>query len=665
MNDLEEILNTWIEKQKYTYSMGEWFKGKSTKAITTDKLAELVPQVIKDNHLPKDIREQLNSIAEIMESEADDDDDNESLIDFDEIANIGVSNSVFSVGKEKIILELRGFANVPSAVDIGLMKNIAYCMDSNERLVFFFMNKHESGCTQYTMIDNKDMTLDVETALLKSRKYNEVQTWWENQLLEWERNIVRIWNTNVRNPHAQVQEYILSNVPVTLITKAKIIIVGSKRETGAVVNGEPEEITIARGVMFEIITGKVQFSDFVELNVSAYKSAAITELTQMPKIYGNAGEDAMSIFDVKKYVKSTEPLSPYWQEVKSKFTADEWSVLCAWVIAMLDSRNSGRQALALIDYDGYSGKSVLSDVLTKLLTLRNVGAIGKGSLSDKFWASKIWNKRLVIVDDNKNSRLLQTEAVHCVLGAGYGDVEYKGEASFTWKMSSKLLINSNIDLEINSSMLHERSRVIILNPKMPKELVTKLSAKDKNGEVILDQNGNPKLLGDPNFSDNLVATIEGFLSEATKHYKALCPNRADIIVPNTVLEKVYQNESSEETMFNGILNKAFIKTGNVLDTMTQSDFMVQYMTVTKNEKIYSQYATNQEFSNFKMFLKKVHKIESTGKNRLFKGIQPTNYIGPDENKPNSSYKVNKVVPKSGGIEAIYHRTDDILSGFSS
>ncbi len=639
MSELYNQLEQWIEAQKYHYSMGEWYKGRSSKAITPDKLAEIVPPTIKDNYLPKDIKEQLAQVAITLETASED--DTPDLIDFDEIANIGVSQSIYSVGDENIKLELRGFANVPNQVDIDLMMNVAYAVDSNDRIIFFFKHLHESGCTQYTMIDSKDMDLDVESALLKSRKYLEVQTWWENLLLEWERNIVRLWNSNVRNPYNVVQEYILANIPVTLITACKIIIVGTKRETGVVANGSPEEIVVARGVKFETPKGKVQYSDFVSQNVLTYKSAAITELPQMPKIYGNAGEDAMSIFDVKQYFKSEATLSSHWQEVKSKFTEDEWAVLCAWVMGVLDSRNSGRQALELLDYDGYSGKSVLSDVLTKLMGLKNVGAIGKGSLDDKFWASKVWNKRLAISDDNKNSRLLQKEAIHCLLGGGYSDVEYKGEASFTWKMSSKLLINSNIDLEINSSMLHERSRIIILNPKMPKALIDKLSARDENGNVILDQKGNPKLLGDPNFAENLLNTIDGFLTEALGYYKKLCPNRADIILPNSILERVYEQESSEETVYGSILNKVFEVTNNPSDSITQAEFLEAYMGFTKDNKIYNAYASNQEYSNFKLFIKKTNKISATGKQRLFKGIKIKNVLGG-----NSSFKLATNQPKT-------------------
>lgn len=623
-NPLYDQIAAWVNRNNVRFEDGEWYKGKSIKALSTDKLIELLPSAIKDANAPLDIKEQLSALAEYLKSNNDDSDNN--VIDFDEIAKIGVSQSIYSVGEKSINIELRGFPNVPNEIDISMMKNIVYAFDSNGRLVFFFTHKHESGCTEYTMIDSKDLDLDVESALMKSKMYVKVQTWWENQLLEWERNIVSIWNCNVRNPYAKVQEYILEKMPVTLITTCKFTIIGNEKETGLAINGNPEMILIARGVKFEVpLRGRVQYSNFIENCVAAYKSAAVREIPQVPKIYGNAGEDAMSIFDIAKYTAGEAPLSPYWLEVKSKFTPDEWEVLCAWVCGMLDGKNTGRQALALIDYTGYSGKSVLSDVLTKLLSLTNVGAIGKGSLSDKFWASKVWNKRLVIVDDNKNNRLLQTEAIHCVLGGGYADVEYKGEASFTWKMSSKLLINSNIDLEINSTMLHERSRVIILNPKMPAKLLDTMSAKDENGNVILDQNGNRKLLGDPNFVDNLYATIDGFLHEAMKHYIRLCPNRAEIIIPDSVLEKVYETESTEETMYNSILNKAFELTGDNQDTITRSEFMEQYMTITRNVKIYNEHSNNQDFSNFKQFVKKVHNIASSGRNRLFAGIKIRKY----------------------------------------
>lgn len=638
MINLSDALNQWVEKQKYTYSLGEWFKGKSTKAISTDKLAELVPQTIREEFSPKEIKEQLNKIADSL-NEDDDDEEVISGVTLEDIAKIGVSNSIFSVGDKTITLELRGYANVPNAIDARLMERIVYAHESDNNPMCFLKSEHESGCFQYTHIEGSSLDLDVETCMIKSRQFAKIQEWFENQLIEWEHEIVRIWNMNVKYPHNKIQDYVLANIPVTLISNCAISIICSEKNVGEDETGEPMTVLVAHGVKWGTKSNqKLQYSDFVKMNIASYKTTSLVELTQMPKVYGNAGQDAMNVFDIKPYFKG-EPveLSPEWQEVKSKYTEDEWSVLCAWTVAVLDAGNTGRQSLAQIDYDGYSGKSVYSDVLIRFLGLNNCAAIGKGSLSNQFWASKMWNKRLIVSDDNKNPKLNQTEAVHCVLGGGYADVEYKGERSFAWKMSSKLLVNSNVDLDVNGSMLHERSRVIILKPKMPKELVTKLSAKDENGNVILDQNGNVKLIGDPKFADNLLNTIDTFLRNAVKYYKKLCPNRADIIIPNSILEHVYSSESPEETMFNSILKRAFDVTGDSNDTMTQSEFMERYMEITKGVKIYNQYASPQEYGNFKLFIKKVHKIEASGKKRLFSGIKVSGTECPNPEDTSSQF----------------------------
>jgi hypothetical protein len=662
MSELTDTLNSWLEKQKYHYALGEWYKGKSTTGISTDNLIDKLPAQIKESYPIKDIRESLTTIGEDSSAEESDAGD-ASTINYDEIAQIGVSHSLFSVGDKTVSIELRGYANVPNANDARLIENVVYAKDNEERIIYFIKTRHESNCSQYTLIPGKKDDLDIEGALLTCGKYTLLCNWFESQLLDWEREIVAIWNRNVRSPYEEVQNYILANVPVTLIANKTISIICTERETGVVANGEELTIQVAHGVKWEYKGARLRYSDFVALNIDTFRTSSMVQLPTMPKIYGNAGQDAMSIFDISSYYTAPKDyvLSEEWQEVKSKYTEDEWAVLCAWTMGMLDAKNSGRQALAQIDYDGYSGKSVYSDVLIRFLGLNNCCAIGKGSLSTQFWASKMWNKRLVVSDDNKNPKLNQTEAMHCVLGGGYSDVEYKGESSFTWKMSSKVLVNSNVDLDVNSSMLHERSRVIIIKPKMPKSLITKLSAKDEQGNVILDQNGNPKLLGDPNFADKLLATIDGFLREAMNYYKKLCPNRADIVVPNSVLEHTYSSEAVEETVFTGILNKAFVVSNDNSDTMTQSEFMDRYMEVTKNTKIYNGYASSQEYSNFKLYIKKVCKIEAGGKGRLFKGIKVSSYV-PLDPATSTSYRRNEVRPvqTAKGLGGLYHTQESVL-----
>ena len=95
-------------------------------------------------------------------------------------------------------------------------------------------------------------------------------------------------------------------------------------------------------------------------------------------------------------------------------------------------------------------------------------------------------------------------------------------------------------------------------------------------------------------------------------------------------------------MFNSILNKAFNVTGNATDTMTQSEFMERYMSITKGIKIYSQYASPQEYGNFKLFIKKVHHIEASGKKRLFTGIKNSEYNIEDMQVSKSPYITQNV-----------------------
>ena len=183
MNDLLNKLELWISKQGYTTSMGEWYKGKGKTAISTDKMVTLAPPDIRDNHGIKQIKEQLEVIAERLMDKSEVSESDE--INLYEIALIGVSNSIFSVGDKTVTLELRGYANIPNEIDASLMERVVYAHDSDNRAMCFLKSAHESGCSQYAHIEGAALDLDVESAMLKSRQFAPIQAWFENQLLEW------------------------------------------------------------------------------------------------------------------------------------------------------------------------------------------------------------------------------------------------------------------------------------------------------------------------------------------------------------------------------------------------------------------------------------------------------------------------------------------------
>ena len=633
MDELYEKLEAWVEKQKYTFVMGEWFKGKSTKAITTDKLAELVPPTIKDAYPPKDIREQLTQVSITLD--ADDGEDEVEDFDPEAYTEHGVRNTLFSAGSKSIPITLRGYANMPNLNDFKYTKSmISYAYDDQSKIVMFLTTKTGESL-KYTRIANTEDKLDISSALLASKTYERIQGGFENRLLEWEREIVKCWNKNLNLSNENAETYILANLPIALISSGKMSIICNEIE-------KPDQTMafVATGVKFESGPNeRLTFEDLIRFEFDKYRTFPFTQLDKMPKIYGNKGDTAMSIVDIEQYkVDEIPELSDSWKEVKCKFTEDEWAVYSTWHWARMDARNNGRQALAVIDYSGYGGKSAVTDVFIRHMGLDNACALGKGALGNQFWAGKFYNKRFVVFDDNKNSHLIQTEAMHTTLGGGYADVEFKGEQSFSWKMSSRVMINSNIDLNINSSLLHERTRVIVLKPKMPDWLVDKISAKDEFGNPISDHRGNRKLQGDPNFSDDLLNTIDTFFIQAWHHYKKLCPTGSDIVLPDSVLEHVYENESTEETMFNSIFKDAFEHTKDPSDKMSQAEFMKAYYTITKNDETYKQYANDNQYGNFKQFLKKELGIESKGRDRQYAGLRANIYNGPDPLNPQSQFK---------------------------
>ena len=264
-------------------------------------------------------------------------------------------------------------------------------------------------------------------------------------------------------------------------------------------------------------------------------------LDRPPEVFGNAGMDAINTLDISKWMdKPIIPLNDAWEEVRSKYTEDEWKVKSAWTWGVLDARNTGRQALILIDKQGFSGKSVEAKVLTDVIGQNLVGSLCKDTLTNQFGFSKLWDKRLIIAGDSKNPRIIRGEKVHSILGSDQVDVEYKGRSSFSWQIKAKLLINTNSSIEIDPTAAHERTRVIILKPKVNDELLKKMAVTNDDGELVLDQYGNPKLKGDATFGKRLFEGIDAYLIQAYHYYCELCPNHSELILPDSILDNIYE-----------------------------------------------------------------------------------------------------------------------------
>lgn len=266
-------------------------------------------------------------------------------------------------------------------------------------------------------------------------------------------------------------------------------------------------------------------------------AAVPSRLAKMPKLYSNDfNEPALYHISLDELAKPGP--HPTWDKYLLRFRADERSVIRAFVWSIYKDDNTGRQMLYIYDPDGFSGKSVFEKAIASGLGDSLVAALQKDSLNNQFSMAKIWNKRLVVIDDNKNPNLIRSEKVHIVLGSGLADVESKGKNSFMYKMQCKLIASGNTKLTIDPNANHERTRVIIVEPHVTDDMLKEFAVCDKDGNVKRNRYGRVQLLGDASFEKNLISEFGAFLESCKADYERLCPNDSSIIISEQMEESL-------------------------------------------------------------------------------------------------------------------------------
>jgi len=280
-------------------------------------------------------------------------------------------------------------------------------------------------------------------------------------------------------------------------------------------------------------------------------------VVRMPRIYSNdPNEPALHYIDLDT-VLDYEHEHPTWVQYFKRFSEDDARVLRAFIWSIFDAGNTGRQLLYIYDKDGFSGKSVLMSAIASVLGETLVAALQKDSLNNQFSMAKIWDKRLVIIGDNKNPYLVLSEKMHMVLGSDYADIEKKGRDSFSVKLQTKVIASGNTQLRIDPDATHERSRVIVIVPKIPDEVLNEIAAHDKQGNIIRDSAGRPQLIGDASFEKRLIAEFRSMLVEAKKDYEELCPTRSSIVLPLSVADRLEVLSSDDLDILDAIIEENF------------------------------------------------------------------------------------------------------------
>lgn len=250
---------------------------------------------------------------------------------------------------------------------------------------------------------------------------------------------------------------------------------------------------------------------------------------KIPRLYSNDfTEPALYHIDLDSIAQKGP--HPTWDKYLARFRPDEGKVIKAFTWSIFKADNTGRQLLYFYDPDGFSGKSVFEKAITSGLGESLVAALQKDSLNNQFSMSKVWDKRLVVIDDNKNPNLIRSEKMHMILGSGLADVEGKGKNSFMYKMQCKVIASGNVRLQIDPSANHERTRVIVVEPRVTDDMLKEFAVCDKDGNVKRNKYGRVQLIGDATFETNLIKEFSAFLYDCKKEYEELCPKDSSIII---------------------------------------------------------------------------------------------------------------------------------------
>jgi hypothetical protein len=213
-----------------------------------------------------------------------------------------------------------------------------------------------------------------------------------------------------------------------------------------------------------------------------------------------------------------------WIEDTFENPEEDGDYFKAWCGSILDAKNTGKQALYLHGF-GSQGLSKVTNALLSVIGTAGAAVSGTKSFTNQFGLAKLEGKRLVVISDNKNPKIMMTEWVHNLTGGDVVDIERKGKDSHAAQLIGKLMICGNIPPEINFDETNQKNRVLYI----PMKFMTD-EDKAKASNWMKRDDGTFVMIGDASFGRRLVDEAEAFLGLCWKYYKKYAPNGADIIV---------------------------------------------------------------------------------------------------------------------------------------
>lgn len=444
-------------------------------------------------------------------------------------------------------------------VDEGLFKYFKFAVnEADGSLLMLVTTNGRRMYPVYIGSSEKDIDLTI-AAVCKTIKIDEDYGTGADNLLDfiniaYERKLERATAelNNIRNTSRWAQ-WCTSNLPTAMLTNSTLMVSLITRNVGEGENAY--EVKTATSCYFADGATTLDPIKFIAGNLRVI-AAQEGHMIPMPKVFSNSiDEPALNYLDIENICKPGE--CPTWNFYMKRFSEDDAAVFKAFIWGILDAKNNGRQMLYVYDRNGFSGKSVVTNVISQFLGSGLVVALQKDSLNNQFAMAKIWNKRLIVIDDNKNPNLVKGTKIHMITGGGVAEIEYKGRNSFMSRLQCKIIANGNTALSIDTAADHEVTRTIIIKTEMKEEYMKQFCKVDEKGNLCRYNDGRPVFLGSANFESDLLEEFPVFLTQCKAEYERLCPTRSAITLPDSTYQNVINSENLEEDCYDEIVSNGF------------------------------------------------------------------------------------------------------------
>lgn len=284
---------------------------------------------------------------------------------------------------------------------------------------------------------------------------------------------------------------------------------------------------------------KITALDYVK---SAFESFAAREKFRVAKvtaISNDPKEPCYRYLDISPKAAGTWDTWRQWMDETFELESAKL-VFMAWCGSLLDAGNTGKQSIWLHGH-GNDGKSKIANALIGYLADGACSINGK-SMTNQFGLAKLEGKRLVVISDNKNQKLLQTEWAHNLTGGDSVDIERKGMNSYSAKLIGKLMICANVAPEIRTDEANQVSRLIYIKMRRrtPEELIAKKMA-------IRMPDGSVAFVGNNEFPSKLEAEVGAYMQHCYGIYSGMAPTRSDIPLTAEIMEATEAGASDPQS----------------------------------------------------------------------------------------------------------------------